>query len=118
MLTMAPELRPYSALNVELSTLNCETVLIDGWKVIWFWTMSFRFTPFTMKFTVSSRLPAELNANDPCPRSGAVRNPACGGVTESGNEQPEIHEVPPVERDVLHRALVDDLARPRSSTPR
>ena len=63
-----------------------------------------------MKFTVSSRLPAELNANDPCPRSGAVRNPACGGVTEPGNEQPEIHEVPAVERDVLHGALVDHLA--------
>ncbi len=88
MLTMAPELRPYSALNVELSTLNCETVLIEGWKVIWFWTMSFRLTPFTMKFTVSSRLPAELNANDPCPRSGAVRNPACGGVTDPGMSSP------------------------------
>jgi len=36
MLTMAPELRPYSALNVELSTLNSDTVLIDGWNVIWF----------------------------------------------------------------------------------
>src|SRR3954454_13506402 len=30
MLTIAPELRPYSALNVELSTLNSDTVLIDG----------------------------------------------------------------------------------------
>ena len=34
MLTMAPLLRPYSALKVELSALNSETVLIDGWKVI------------------------------------------------------------------------------------
>jgi hypothetical protein len=32
--TMAPELRPYSALKVELSTLNSETVLIDGWNTI------------------------------------------------------------------------------------
>jgi hypothetical protein len=30
MLTIAPELRPYSALNVELSTLNSDTVLIEG----------------------------------------------------------------------------------------
>ena len=36
MFTTAPELRPYSALKVELSTLNSETVLIDGWNVIWF----------------------------------------------------------------------------------
>jgi hypothetical protein len=31
--TIAPELRPYSALNVELSILNSETVLIEGWNV-------------------------------------------------------------------------------------
>jgi hypothetical protein len=30
-----------------------------------------------MKLTVSSRAPAVLNANDPWPRSGAVRNPFC-----------------------------------------
>src|SRR5215467_1780182 len=64
-LTIAPELRPYSALYVELSTLNSDTVLIDGWKVIWFCTMSFKLMPFTMKFTVSSRLPAVLMAKDP-----------------------------------------------------
>ncbi len=88
MFTIAPELRPYSALNVWLSTLNSETVLIDGWNVIWFCAMSFRLIPFTMKFTVSSRLPAVLNAKEPCPRSGAVRNPFCGGVTEPGMSRP------------------------------
>ena len=62
MLTTAPELRPYSALSVELSTLNSETVLIEGWKVIWFWTWSLRLIPLIMKLTVSSRLPAVLNA--------------------------------------------------------
>src|ERR1043166_5318608 len=64
MLTMAPELRPYSALKVELSALNSETVLIEGWKVIWFCTMSLRLTPLIWKLTVSSRLPAVLKAND------------------------------------------------------
>ena len=88
MLTIAPELRPYSAPNVELSTLNSWTVLIDGWNVIWFCTMSFRLMPLIMKLTVSSRLPAVLNANDPWPRSGAVRNPFCGGVTEPGINSP------------------------------
>ncbi len=88
MLTIAPELRPYSAANVELSTLNSWTVLMDGWNVIWFCTMSLRLMPFTMKFTVSSRLPAVLNANDPWPRSGAVRNPFCGGVTDPGISSP------------------------------
>jgi len=68
--------------------LNSDTVLIDGWNVIWFCTMSFRFTPLIMKLTVSSRLPAVLNANDPWPRSGAVRKPLCGGVTDPGMSRP------------------------------
>src|SRR5262252_3652984 len=89
MLTMAPELRPYSALKVELSTLNSETVLIDGWNVIWFCDGSFRFTPLVMKFTVSSRLPAVLNAKDPWPRSGALRKPFWGGVPEPGIIRPK-----------------------------
>ena len=88
MLTIAPELRPYSAPKVELSTLNSCTVLIDGWNVIWFCAMSFRLMPLIMKLTVSSRLPAVLNANDPWPRSGAVRKPFCGGVTEPGISNP------------------------------
>src|SRR5262245_14141009 len=60
MFTTAPELRPYSALSEELSTLNSDTVLMEGWNVIWFWTWSFRLTPLIMKLTVSSRLPAVL----------------------------------------------------------
>jgi hypothetical protein len=51
--------------------------------------MSFRLTPLIMKLTVSSRAPAVLNANEPCPRSGAVRNPFWGGVTEPGISRPE-----------------------------
>ena len=105
MLTMAPELRPYSALKVELSTLNSDTVLIDGWNVIWFCTMSFRLTPLTMKLTVSSRLPAVLNEKEPWPRSGAVRKPACGGVTDPGIEQTEIDEMAAVERYLLNGPL-------------
>src|SRR6185369_13657041 len=88
MFTTAPELRPYSALKVWLSTLNSETVLIEGWNVIWFWTWSLRLTPFTMKFTVSSRLPAVLNANDPWPRRGAVRKPVWLGATDPGMSRP------------------------------
>ncbi len=88
MFTMAPELRPYCALKVELSTLNSCTVLIEGWKVIWFWTMSLRLTPLIMKLTVSSRAPAVLNAKEPCPRRGAERNPFCGGATEPGMSRP------------------------------
>ena len=88
MLTTAPELRPYSALRVWLSTLNSDTVLIEGWNVIWFCTWSLRLIPFTMKLTVSSRLPAVLNAKDPCPRSGAVRKPVWLGATEPGIKSP------------------------------
>ena len=110
MLTTAPELRPYSALRVELSTLNSETVLIEGWNVIWFWTWSLRLTPLIMKFTVSSRLPAVLKANDPWPRRGAVRKPFWLGRHRARDEEPEVHEVAPVERDLLNDALADDLA--------
>ncbi len=89
MLTTAPELRPYSALRVELSTLNSCTVLIEGWNVIWFWTWSFRLIPLIMKLTVSSRLPAVLKANEPWPRRGAVRKPVAGcGATEPGMSSP------------------------------
>jgi len=56
----APELWPYSALSVELSTLNSATVLIGGWNVIWFWIMSFSVDAVDMKLTVSSRLPARV----------------------------------------------------------
>src|SRR5262245_54841764 len=34
MLAIAPEVCPYSALKVELSTLNSRMVLIEGWKLI------------------------------------------------------------------------------------
>src|SRR5438034_5663318 len=69
---MAPELRPYSALNVELSTLNSDTVLIDGWNVTCELDRSFRLMPLIMKLTDVSRLPADMNENEPCPRSGAL----------------------------------------------
>jgi hypothetical protein len=42
---MEPSLRPYSALKVELLILNSAVVLMDGWKVIWFWLMSLRLMP-------------------------------------------------------------------------
>jgi hypothetical protein len=41
-----------------------------------------------MKLTDVSRLPAEKNENDPCPRSGALRPAFWGGVTPPGINGP------------------------------
>jgi hypothetical protein len=87
-LTIAPEFRPYSALNVELSTLNSETVLIDGWKVTWLFDRSFRLMPLTIMLTAVSRLPADMNENAPWPRSGALRPAFCGDVDPPGISGP------------------------------
>src|SRR5439155_452785 len=84
MLTMAPELRPYSALKVELSTLNSDTVLIDGWNVTCEFDRSFRLMPLTIMFTEVSRLPAVMNENAPWPRSGALSPAFCGDVDPPG----------------------------------
>src|SRR5213076_1286415 len=85
---MAPELRPYSALNVELSILNSDTVLIDGWNVTCEFDRSFRLMPFSIKLTDVSRLPADMNENDPWPRSGAERPAFCGDVLPPGISGP------------------------------
>src|SRR5258707_13901812 len=81
---MAPEFLPYSAGKAELSILYSARVSIGGWKGIWFWTVSFKMIPFTSQFVVSSRWPAVLIPKDPCPRSGAERNPLAGGVMGAG----------------------------------
>ena len=88
MLTIAPEFRPYSALKVELSTLNSCTVAMVGWNVIWLFDGSFRLMPFIMKLIVSSREPALLNPKKPCPRNGTAKPAFCGGVTEPGTRKP------------------------------
>src|SRR5260370_5119005 len=85
---MAREFRPYSALNVELSTLNSCIVPMVGWKVIWLLLGSFRLMPLIMKLTVSSRAPALLNPKNPCPRKGAARPAFCGGGKETGARKP------------------------------
>ena len=108
--TIEPSLRPYSALKVELLILNSEVVLIDGWNVIWFWLMSFRLMPLIWKLTESSRLPAVMNEFAPKPRLGAVRLPAVGANDAAGREHRQIEEVAAVERKLLHRVFVDDLA--------
>jgi hypothetical protein len=110
MFTTPPELRPYSALSVWLSTLNSETVLTEGWNVIWFWTWSLRLMPLIMKFTVSSRLPAVLNANEPWPREGRGQEAGLARRHRAGMSRPRSTKVAAVERDLLHRALVDHLA--------
>ncbi len=85
---MAPELRPYSALNVELSTLNSDTVLIEGWNVTCEFDRSFRLIPFSIMLTDVSRLPADMNENEPWPRSGALRPAFCGDVEPPGISGP------------------------------
>ena len=70
MFTIAPEVKPYSALKVEFSTLNSCTVLIEGWKAIAPNVRLFSVMPLIMKLTASSRLPAVLNVNLPRPRTG------------------------------------------------
>src|SRR3954466_320760 len=85
---MAPELRPYSALNVELSTLNSDTVLIDGWNVTCELDRSLRLTPLTIMLTEVSRLPADMKENAPWPRSGALRPAFCGEVEPPGISGP------------------------------
>src|SRR4030095_3165019 len=102
---MAPELRPYSALKVELSALNSETVLIDGWKVIWFCTMSLRLMPLIWKLTVSSRLAAGLKADGAWPGKGGGEKAVLRRRDRAGDEQAEVNEVPAVEGNLLHGAL-------------
>jgi hypothetical protein len=97
---MAPELRPYSALNVELSTLNSDTVLIDGWNVTCEFDRSFRLMPLTMKFTDVSRLPAVMNENAPWPRSGALSRRSAATCCRPASAA-EVDEVPAVERNLL-----------------
>ena len=45
---MAPELCPYWALKVELSSLNSWMVLIDNWKLIELNVRLFKVMPLTM----------------------------------------------------------------------
>src|SRR5579864_1904744 len=65
MLRMAPELCPYSALKVELSSLNSCRLLRAGWKVSDPKYKSLRVIPLIMKLTVSSRFPAVFIAKEP-----------------------------------------------------
>jgi hypothetical protein len=89
MVTMEPSLRPYSAEKVELSTLNSPVVLMEGWKVIWFWSMSLRLMPLIWKLTESSR---------------------GWGHYAARREYRQIEKVAAVERQVMHFGGVDDLA--------
>ena len=44
--------------------------------------------PLTMKLTAVSRLPADMNEKEPCPRSGALSPAFCGAVTPPGISGP------------------------------
>jgi len=92
MFTIEPEFLQTPRYTWSYRSLNSETVLMVGWKVTDSETMSFKLTPFIMKFTASSRPPAELNAKDPCPRKGAVRNRS-EEESPYWHEQSQIHKV-------------------------
>ena len=63
-----------------------------------------------MKLTVSSRLPAVLKANEPWPRSGAVRKPVAGcGATEPGISRPRSTKWRPFSGISCTVSLVDHL---------
>ncbi len=44
-LMMMPALRPYSAENALVCTLNSCMLSMFGWNVIWFWTISLMLMP-------------------------------------------------------------------------
>src|ERR1700746_1312546 len=81
---MAPELRPYSAGNDELSILYSASVSIGGGNGLCFCALSFRSPPSPSQLVVPSRAPAVLIPKEPCPRSGAERKPFAGGVIVPG----------------------------------
>jgi len=113
MFTTPPELRPYSALSVWLSTLNSETVLTEGWNVIWFLDLVVEVDAVDHEvhgvFAVAGGVEGEraLSPQRRGQEAGLARR------DRAGDEQPHVHEVAAVERDLLHRALVDDLAHGR-----
>ena len=110
MLTMAPELRPYSALNVELSTLNSCTVLIDGWNVIWFCSHVVQVDAVDHEvhgvFAVAGGIERERALAAQRRRQEAVLRRR----HRTGREQTEVDEMAAVQRNVLDGALVDHLA--------
>ncbi len=89
--------------------MNSEIVLIVGWNVTWFCTMSFRLIPLIMKLMASSRAPAVLKAKEPCPRSGAVKKAVRWRRNRPGNKQRQINKVAAVQGNFLHGSLVDRL---------
>ena len=109
-LTIEPELLPYSAENVELSILNSDVVLIDGWNVIWFWLISFRLMPLIWKFTESSRLPAVMNEFAPKPAAGRRQAARSRSHNATRRQHRQIEEVAPIQRNILHRLAVDHLS--------
>ena len=74
-MTIAPDTWPYSALNVELSTLNSWMLAIGGGKPSDPNVRLLVVTPLIRYPTASSRLPAVLNARAPVPRIGVLEKP-------------------------------------------
>ena len=116
MLTTAPETWPYSALNVEVSTLNSSMLAIGGSKMSDPNVRLLVVTPLTMKETASSRLPAVLNASVPSPRIGVAREPGLRRRDRPGHQQRKIDEMAAVERDLLD-GLWPTPRVPRRSSP-
>ena len=84
--------------------MNSSTVLMVGWNVTCWLFGSFMLMPFTMKLTVSSRPPAELNENVPWPRRAPLdcHSPAPSPFPSVNWDK--IHEMAAVQRNLLHRA--------------
>ena len=110
MFTIAPELRPYSALKVELSTLNSCTVLIEGWNVIWFCTMIVQVHAIDHEvhgvFATAGGIQSERALTTKRRREKTVLRRR----HRSGYQQSEIDEVAAVKRNFLHGPLIDNLA--------
>ena len=66
--------------------------------------------PLIMKFTESSRWPAVSKELAPRPRLALVRLPVTGGTTVPGVRFGQIEKVAAVERNLLHRLLINHLA--------
>jgi len=110
MFTMEPELRPNSALYVELSILNSATVLIVGWKVIWFLHLVTQIDAVNHEIDGVLAIAGGDERKRPLPAQRSRQEAVCRRRDGAGDEQRQVHKVAPIERNLLHHVLIDDLA--------
>src|SRR5229473_893537 len=95
MFTIAPELRPYSALYVELSTLNSDTVLID---------------PVDQKIDSILAIAGGVERKRSLAAQWCRQEAILWWRNRARDQKGQIHEVPAVQRNLLDYLLVDHLA--------